>query len=509
MDCSLTDLVDSIKSRARHASWRTEEKKSFKKYNPFRRHRPHVDEEAQNAKPSEDSAPDYHNTDSLNSFPETRTEEHSGGPSRKPPGLGVERTPSSIADEKLERSKRAHHNRLRARIPILAQFRAVLAPRMITINWLLLLSPVGFALNYTHVGAIPTFIINFIVIFPYAMVVLYAGVELNMRSGEVFGSLVFVSIRSVHPILSSVQHIHGCTDLISNVPQLVISIILLKSRSLSQITILKASLIGAIVSNLHLLLGLGFLFGGINRANQFFNQSTASTCGMLLFLATMGLMVPTIASLDDKTSPDMIVKLSRGTAVTLISSYGLFTFFRLKSHIEWFKEKGQKVEKQKTKSAKSQSDAFKALAHAGGRNIAEPDDEEDLEVPTLSLSGAYLTLIISTVLLAFHTDFATNNFTVITGQLSSSFIGMVLLPLFAIDPGCVIMSQKDQQDDNVDNTLGKCIQTAFVVIPFLVLLAWIMKIPEMTLLFTNFEVGTLFLSVIIVNYITSDGKSNW
>jgi Ca2+:H+ antiporter len=292
---------------------------------------------------------------------------------------------------------------------------------------------------------------------------------------------------------------------------------LLKSRSLSQITILKASLIGAIVSNLHLLLGLGFLVGGINRANQYFNQSTASTCGMLLFLATMGLMVPTIASLNNKTSTDTIVKLSRGTAVTLISSYGLFTFFRLKSHIEWFKEKGQKVSKQIRKHRdKTQSDTLKAMASiggaaanpAGGHLPTEPD-EEDPEVPTLSLSGAYLTLIISTVLLAFHTEFATNNFTVITGNLSSSFIGMVLLPLFALDPGCIIMSQRDQQDDNVDNTLGKCIQTAFVVIPFLVLLAWIMGISEMTLLFTNFEIGTLFLSVIIVNYITSDGKSNW
>lgn len=111
--------------------------------------------------------------------------------------------------------------------------------------------------------------------------------------------------------------------------------------------------------------------------------------------------------------------------------------------------------------------------------------------------------------MAFHTEFTTNNLTAITGDLTSAFIGMALLLLFAIDPGCVTMSANDEQDINVDNTLGKCIQVALVLMPSMLILAWILGIPETTLLFPNFEIRILFLSVIIVNYITSNGKPNW
>lgn len=170
---------------------------------------------------------------------------------------------------------------------------------------------------------------------------------------------------------------------------------------------------------------------------------------------------------------------------------------------------------------KDEGDAIKALAQSGARVAAltggqalnngsmYQESEEDEELPSLSLVGGFITLILATVLLAFHTEFTTNNFTAVTGQLSSSFIGMVLLPLFAIDPGCITTSSQDKQDENVDTTLGKCIQTALVVAPILVILGWIMGIEDMNLLFDTFEVGTVMMSVIIVNYITNHGKSNW
>jgi Ca2+:H+ antiporter len=262
------------------------------------------------------------------------------------------------------------------------------------------------------------------------------------------------------------------------------------------------------------------LIGGRNFYNQNFNSSTAATCGMLLLLATMGLIVPTISSLNAKVSADIILKLSRGTAIILLMSYGLFVFFRLKSHVKWFREKAPLSAKRKVR-VRSEGDAFKALALAGGgaaataggaslsRSLAFVEPDEEPEIPRLAPWGIACTLVFSTLLMAFHTEFATNNFTAITGHLTSSFIGMALLPLFAIDPGCVTIAANDQQDINVDNTLGKCIQVALVVTPIMVILGWMMGISEMTLLFNNFETGTLFMSVIIVNYITSNGKSHW
>jgi Ca2+:H+ antiporter len=85
-------------------------------------------------------------------------------------------------------------------------------------------------------------------------------------------------------------------------PQFIVSVILLKKKSTSQIRILKASLIGSIVSNLHLLLGLGFIFGGINRYEQHFNKATAETSGMFLLLSITGMTVPTMSSVTSKVA---------------------------------------------------------------------------------------------------------------------------------------------------------------------------------------------------------------
>jgi hypothetical protein len=103
-------------------------------------------------------------------------------------------------DDKLERLKREHDERMKEPIPIVQQIRTVLLPpgQYLSVNWLLLLSPVGFALSYTHTSAISTFIINFLAIFPYATIILLAGDELNIRSGPVLGSLLFVSVRYIY-----------------------------------------------------------------------------------------------------------------------------------------------------------------------------------------------------------------------------------------------------------------------------------------------------------------------
>jgi len=46
------------------------------------------------------------------------------------------------------------------------------------------------------------------------------------------------------------------------------------------------------------------------------------------------------------------------------------------------------------------------------------------------------------------------------------------------------------------------------VIPFIVILGWIIGRP-ITMLFDPFESIVLFLSVLTVNYVVQDGRSNW
>jgi len=46
------------------------------------------------------------------------------------------------------------------------------------------------------------------------------------------------------------------------------------------------------------------------------------------------------------------------------------------------------------------------------------------------------------------------------------------------------------------------------VIPFIVVIGWIIGRP-ITMLFDPFESIVLFLSVLTVNYVVQDGRSNW
>ncbi len=56
--------------------------------------------------------------------------------------------------------------------------------------------------------------------------------------------------------------------------------------------------------------------------------------------------------------------------------------------------------------------------------------------------------------------------------------------------------------------IGSSMQIALFVTPFLVILGWIMG-EEMTLRFQSFETVVFFLSVLVVNYLIQDGKSNY
>ncbi|KAJ2914060.1 hypothetical protein MD484_g6351, partial [Candolleomyces efflorescens] len=69
-------------------------------------------------------------------------------------------------------------------------------------------------------------------------------------------------------------------------------------------------------------------------------------------------------------------------------------------------------------------------------------------------------------------------------------------------------SVKDELPLSVSVAVGSTIQTALFVIPFMVLLGWVINKP-LTLLMDPFESLVLYLSVQTLGYVLADGKSNW
>ena len=168
--------------------------------------------------------------------------------------------------------------------------------------------------------------------------------------------------------------------------------------------IVKTSLIGSVLSNLLLVLGMCFFFGGLNRVEQHFNVVVAQTAASLLALAIGALIIPTAFFISGSGKIENIDALSRGTAVLLLVVYGAYLFFQLKTHAIIYNKPSEKAPKRRVKTEKG--DASNRIAQmganmAGGGADQENfmhQDEEEKEEPALSLVVALITLAGSTAL---------------------------------------------------------------------------------------------------------------
>ena len=309
--------------------------------------------------------------------------------------------------------------------------------------------------------------------------------------------------------------------------QLITSILLLKSR---QIVILQTSLLGAILSNLLLMTGLGFFLGGFRRLEQYFNPRKAQTISMLLLLAVLSIVIPTTSHRLTNTTLDGILAQSRGTSVIILISYGLYVLFQYFTNRALYSDAGSIISpkaKERPGVKLGEGDTVRALAATGAaaaaaagggvngdRLLRDVEDEIDRDVyqeASLSLFGGMLTLTISVVLVAFNTQFATDNLQGLlehTG-ISQNFVGLVIIPILSNDPMSIKTAMLDHMDESIALTLERCMQTALMVVPCVVIIAWIMGIDDMSLQFDDFTTAALFASIIIVTYVIQEGKSNW
>lgn len=106
----------------------------------------------------------------------------------------------------------------------------------------------------------------------------------------------------------------------NNIAQRITSISLLKIR---QISILEASLLGSILQNLLLMTGLASIAGGLKYEEQYFGPQIAQTICILLLLAVLSLLGAQPAQVLGTSAANGILKMSRGTAIIIIS-YALY-----------------------------------------------------------------------------------------------------------------------------------------------------------------------------------------
>lgn len=165
------------------------------------------------------------------------------------------------------------------------------------INILLVFVPVGIAAKAANLSPGIIFGMNAVAIVPLAGLLSHATESVAKRMGDTVGALMNVTF--------------------GNAVELIIFIIAL---SKNEIRIVQASLLGSILANLLLILGMCFLIGGLRFREQIYNSTVTQMSACLLSLAVMNLLLPTAfhasfsSSQADKAT-SAVLKVSRGTSM--------------------------------------------------------------------------------------------------------------------------------------------------------------------------------------------------
>lgn len=344
-------------------------------------------------------------------------------------------------------------------------------------NILLVFVPLSAVAHHSDWDAALRFAFSFIAIIPLAKLLGDATENLSHCLGETLAGLLNASFGN------AVEIIVGIAALFRN-----------------EIRIVQTSMIGSIISNILLVLGCSFLAAGFERSESNFQVTAAQTSSSLMTLACITLVIPAAyhitsqhptiwgkevtqvaaAAHDSSSSEYGLVIISRGTAIVLLLVYAAYIVFQLKTH------------------------------HFLFQSAVDAEEEEE---PKMNVLSAGLGLFAVTVVTAFCADYliASIEETAERYHISKTFIGLILLPIVANAAEHVTsiwMAMKNKMELTITICVGSSIQIASFVVPLLVIVGWISG-HELTLYFKDFETIVLFVSVILVNTLIQDGKSNY
>ena len=273
-----------------------------------------------------------------------------------------------------------------------------------------------------------------------------------------------------------------------NATELIICIVALQRN---QLDIVKASLIGSILGNILLVLGLSILLGGIKYKIQKFNMDVAQSHATMLALAVVALLVPAlfvrcVPGIDESPNNLNIIRLGIGVAAVEIVIYVGSLLFALHTHEQLFQ-------------ASSSEDDSKNSSEAAPIRWSERKSALILLLASIAIAGESELLIggIEPAVTQWH--------------LSKIFVGIILVPIIgnaAEHSTAVIMALRDKMDISLNIAVSSSTQIAMFVAPVLLFLSLVMGHP-ITILFSNFELIAVSAAVAIAVLISLDGKSHW
>lgn len=331
-----------------------------------------------------------------------------------------------------------------------------------SVNWLLAFVPIAVVLERAHAAPPVVFFTAALAIVPAASLIVHSTEQIAHRTGDAVGGLLNATF--------------------GNAPELIIATVALRA---GLVDLVRASIIGAILGNLLLALGVSMLLGGLRFKDQVYNADASRVYSSMMLLAVITLIVPGAFEgyFSEAEFTGQVLSLNTALAVLLLVTYGLYLVFMLGTHSHVFKS----------------AEGADAAHHVG---------------PVWGLPRAVGGLVGASVLAAWMSEILVGAAEG-TGKalgMSQAFIGLVLVAVVggaAESLSAIAAGRKNKMDLSLGIALGSSIQIALFVAPVLVLLSWVIAPQPLTLAFHRAELGALLLTVLIGAVVSGDGRSNW
>ena len=279
---------------------------------------------------------------------------------------------------------------------------------------------------------------------------------------------------------------------LGNAAELIITIVAIREGLLE---LVKASITGSILGNILLVMGMAFFLGGLRHGTQRFESKHAGRNAILLMLAVIALLIPSMLSGSIGPATDIKVEtLSLGVALIMIVLYGAALIFGYRS-------------------------SDKLITTPTGMTPPVLEDKSSdhpnahIEKSNWSLRTALIVLSLATFGVVVMSEILVGAVEPVVSQLGVSefFLGIILVPIIgnvAEHLVAVKVALENEMDLSVEIAIASSLQIALFVAPFLVFISLIMNNP-LQLIFNQFELLALIVGVLIAALVSMDGESNW
>ncbi len=261
---------------------------------------------------------------------------------------------------------------------------------------------------------------------------------------------------------------------LGNLPELFICIFALRS---GLVDVVRAALVGSILANLLLVLGLAFLVGGLKHGTQQLGSERARTIVVLMLLSVTAMAIPSIAHEVHSPAGEHEVAFSVIVSVVLLVLFALSLPFSL-------------------------------------RKDDTPEASTEAEPPRWPIALAVALLALAGALAAFVSDWFVDALqpAMDSMNISQVFAGLVIVAIAGNAIENVVGVQlafRGQSEYAFSVILNSPLQIALVLAPVLVLVSQIFGLASFTLVFGPMLVVALILSILLAALIAIDGESTW